>query len=267
LSSPNPLKARLAACEPCWLFGVRSVRHAGIVALAQASSHDAIYLDFQHGPMDMEGAASIFQAALHAGLTALARLSHLDPALIGRVCDAGAHGVMLADVRDADTARALVSAALLAPAGNRSLGLPVDPRFRGLTGRALMEEINRSTLLIAMIETEDGIGQAQSIADVRGIDALMIGSADLTAAMGIPGEYLHPRLLAAYERVALACRAAGKPFIAGGIRKPAELAPYLALGAARCYFTGSDTAFVLEGAMAARERAEQADLTYRERVC
>jgi 4-hydroxy-2-oxoheptanedioate aldolase len=259
LPPPNPLKARLAAREPCGLFGVRSVRHAGIVALAQAAGYEAVYLDFQHGPVDMEGAASVFQTALHGGLTVLARLSHLEPALIGRVLDAGAHGVMLADVRDAATARAFVGAALLAPAGDRSLGLPLDPRFVGLSGRALMDAINRATLLIAMVETEEGIARVQEIAAVPGIDALMIGSADLTAAMGIPGEYAHPRLRAAFEQVAAAAHASGKPFIAGGIRKPEELAPYLALGAARCYFTGSDTAFLLDGARAARERAAAAD--------
>jgi 2-keto-3-deoxy-L-rhamnonate aldolase RhmA len=252
LPPPNPLKARLAARDPCWVFGVRSMRHAGIVALAQAAGYQAVYLDFQHGPVDMEGAASVFQSALHGGLTVLARLSHLAPALIGRVLDAGAHGVMLADVRDAATARAFVRAALLAPAGDRSLGLPLDPRFAGLSGRALMDEINRATLLIAMVETEDGIAQAQEIAAVPGIDALMIG---------IPGEYTHPRLLAAFEKVAAAARASSKPFIVGGIRRPEELAPCLSLGAARCYFTGSDTAFMLEGARAARERAAAADLS------
>lgn len=263
---PNPLKARLAAREPSWVFGVRSVRHAGVVALAQAAGYQAVYLDFQHGAVDMEGAASIFQAALQGGLTVLARLSHLEPALIGRVLDAGAHGVMLADVRDAATARAFVRAALLAPAGDRSLGLPLDPRFVDLSGRELMDEINRATLLIAMVETEEGIAQAQEIAAVPGIDALMIGCADLTAAMGIPGQYAHPSLHAAFEQVAAAARATSKPFIVGGIRRPDDLGPFLSLGAARCYFTGSDTAFMLEGARSARERAIAADLAAQQKT-
>ncbi len=255
----NPFKRRLLAGEACTIFGVRSIRHPGIVALAQASGQDAIYLDFQHSPIDMEAAAGIFQAGLLGGVSVLARLSHLEPALIGRLIDSGAHGLLVADLRSAAHARELVQAALTAPRGDRSLGLPIDPRFPGLTGPALMQAINDATLLVAMVESPEGIAAAEAIAAVEGIDALMVGSSDLSAALGVPGQFDHPRMLEAYQALAAACRAARKPFIAGGLRQPADLARCLALGAARCYFTGSDTHFALEGARAARARAEEAD--------
>lgn len=255
----NPLKARLSRGEPAYIFGVRTIRNAAIVGVAQAAGHDAVYVDFQHSPIDLEAAAGIFQAALHAGLTALARISQPEPALIGRLLDAGAHGLMVADVRSAEQARQVVQAALLAPAGDRSLGLPIDPRFRGFAGAALMKAINEATLLVAMIESPEGLARAGEIAATPGIDAVQVGSSDLSAALGIPGEYLHPRMLEAFHGIADGCRQAGKPFIVGGLRRPEHLAACLAMGAARCYFTGSDTAFVLEGARGALARAESAD--------
>ncbi len=255
----NLLKSRLLTRQPSCIFGVRSVRNTSIVAMAQAAGYEAIYVDFQHSPIDMEAASNIFQAALHAGVTSLARISHLDPPQIGRLLDAGAHGLMVADIRTGIQARELVRAALLAPLGDRSFGLPLDPRFPSLSGTSMMEAINRATLLVAMIESEEGVAHADAIVRTDGIDAIQVGSSDLSADLGIPGQFAHPRMIGAYETLASACRAAGKPFIVGGLRQPADLARCLALGAARCYFTGSDTAFVLAGARAARERAESAD--------
>ena len=254
---PNLLKTRLGSGEPCHVFAVRSVRHAGVIAIAEAAGYQGVYLDFQHSPIDLESAASIFQTGSYAGLTVLSRVPSGEPGLIGRLLDAGGHGIMLADVRNEAQALALVAAALLHPAGERSLGMPIDPRFQGQSGAGLMSSINAATLLIAMIETEEGAHNAHLIAAVPGIDAIQIGTADLTASLGIPGQFGHARVQRACATVALACRAARKPFIMGGIRKPTELKPYLSMGAAKCYFTGSDTGFLLKGARLAVEAAAE----------
>jgi 2-keto-3-deoxy-L-rhamnonate aldolase RhmA len=251
----NLLKYCLKSGEPSCVFAVRSTHHAGIVSLAQAAGYQGLYIDFQHSAIGLAEAANIFQAGLHAGLTVLSRIPTMDTALIGRIIDSGGQGVMLADVRSPEQSRQFVNAALLHPLGERSLGMPTDPRFRGLSGPALMAAINESTLLIAMVESEQGINKIFEIASTPGIDAVQIGTSDLTAAMGIPGEFAHPRVRIAYEKVAAACRACNKPFIIGGVRKPDELKPLLALGAAKCYFTGSDTSFLLEGARIAKDRA------------
>jgi len=56
-----------------------------------------------------------------------------------------------------------------------------------------------------MLETAEGIENCEAVAEVDGIDVLLIGSGDLTTDLGIPGQVDHPRLRAAYERVAAAC--------------------------------------------------------------
>ena len=52
---------------------------------------------------------------------------------------------------------------------------------------------NAATLLIAMLETPEGIANADAIAALAGIDVLLIGSNDLCTAMGIPGEAQNPK--------------------------------------------------------------------------
>lgn len=251
----NLLKRKLIANESSYVFAVRSTHHAGIVALAQAAQYEGIYIDFQHSSIELSSAANIYQAALHAGITVLTRVPCLDPTMIGRIIDSGGQGIMLADIRNGIQANSFVKSALLSPQGDRSLGLPIDPRFHELKGQELMSEINNSTLLIGMIESEEGIENVGEIVSTKGLDAIQIGSQDLTASMGIPGEFNNERLKSAYKKVALACKSVSKPFIIGGIRKPEELRPYLMMGASKCYFTGSDTGFMLEGARLAREQA------------
>ncbi|UFN47672.1 aldolase/citrate lyase family protein [Roseomonas sp. OT10] len=257
--SGNLLKERLLAGRPCHVFGVRLARSVNIVTLARQSGHHGLYVDLQHSTMTAEAAAQICHAAMFAGVTAFVRVPTLDPGLIGRLLDGGAQGILAPGLRTGAEAEALVRSALLPPRGERSPGLVIDPRVEGLSGAAQLRAVNDATLLIAMIEDEAAIAQAGAIASVDGIDAVQIGGHDLTTSMGLPGEYLHPRVQEAFRAAIAACRPAGKPLIIGGIRKPEEIAVYLRMGAARCYFTGSDIGFVQAGARAAAERVAALD--------
>ncbi len=256
----NLLKQRLQAGEPSFVFSVRMARTMNIVALAEAVGYHGFYVDLQHSSIGIDTAAQIFATALHSNVTAFVRVPSLEPGQISRVLDSGAQGILAPDIRSAAEAKALVKAALIAPKGDRSVGGGIpNPRFKGLSGGALAKAINDATLLIAMIETEDGVAAAADIIGVDGIDAIQIGSNDLTTSMGIPGEYKHKRVREAYRKVIEACNAVGKPLLIGGIRKADELEPYVRMGAARCFFTGADSNFVLEGAKVFLNEAKTAD--------
>ena len=73
---------------------------------------------------------------------------------------------------------------------------------------------------------------------------LLIGSNDLCTEMGIPGELRHPKLRAAYETVARACKTHGKTLGVGGIRGDAELVGELLRLGARFVIAGNDTAYL-----------------------
>ena len=77
---------------------------------------------------------------------------------------------------------------------------------------------------------------------------LLIGSGDLTTDLGIPGQVDHPRLRAAYERVAAACRTHEKVLGVGGIRHNTVLQGELIALGARFVIAGTDTNYVLAGA-------------------
>ena len=260
----NTFKDRLAANEPAFIFAARSARTIDIVWLAAAAGFHALYVDLQHSSIDLDATAQICQAAHATSVTALARVPSLEPGLIARLLDAGAQGIIAPDIRSAADATHLVEAALLEPRGHRSVasGIPT-PRTLGIAPEALNDALNGATLLIAMIESPEGVAAAAEIAAVDGIDALHIGSNDLTTAMGIKGEYHHERLRTAIGSIIEAGRAAGKPVLLGGMRKRDDVAPYVRMGAARCYFTGVDNTFMLAGAKASVAEAEAADAAAR----
>jgi 2-keto-3-deoxy-L-rhamnonate aldolase RhmA len=52
---------------------------------------------------------------------------------------------------------------------------------------------------MVMIETPEAVENAGAIAAVDGIDVLHIGASDLSTEMGIPGQYAHERMRAAFE--------------------------------------------------------------------
>ena len=89
------------------------------------------------------------------------------------------------------------------PLGRRSvMGLGPALGYQAAPLGELNDRLNRETALIVMLETAEGIENAAAIAALPGIDVLLIGSGDLTTDYGIPGQVDHPRLRAAYERVA-----------------------------------------------------------------
>ena len=114
----------------------------------------------------------------------------------------------------------------------------------------LNPRLNAETAVIVMLETAEGIDNADAIAAVEGIDCLLIGSGDLTTDYGIPGQVDHPRLRAAYERVAEACNKHRRVLGVGGIRHNVKLQGELVRLGARFVIAGTDTNYVLAGARA-----------------
>ena len=100
-----------------------------------------------------------------------------------------------------------------------------------------------------MLETPQAIDNAEAIAAVPGIDALLIGTNDLCMEMGIPGEFGHDRVVAAYDKVIAACRAHGKHPGMGGAYAPQLIERYIARGM-RLILSGNDFSFLMAGARA-----------------
>lgn len=248
--APNFAKQRIARNELALGFGVHHLRGSAVGMLAAAAGYDWLFIDMEHGAMSVQEATQIAIAALNQGITPIVRVCK-DAIFEGtRALDNGAMGVVVPHVDTAEEARAVAAAYRFPPVGTRSWGGP--PFAYNMKPPATAEaqvELNKEILVTVMIETPEAVKAAESIAAVPGIDALMIGTSDLTASMGIAGQIGHPEVKAAYEAVAAACKKHGKIMGMGGVYDEVHASEYIRLGA-RLLLSGSDHNLLMAGATA-----------------
>jgi 2-keto-3-deoxy-L-rhamnonate aldolase RhmA len=247
----NRAKKMLKADELVLCMGVNQLRTPNIAMIAAACGFDAVYIDLEHNPTSLETAGGVCVAALGMGITPIARVTSHDPHDATRILDCGAQGVMVPHIQNAKEARDIIEACLYAPKGHRSaFGSGPALGYAAIPQAEVCKILNDETLLIAMIETPEAVENIDGIAAVEGIDVVHIGASDLSTEMGIPGQYTHDRMKAAFETVAKAARSHGKSFGVGGVRQNFEFQSWL-IGIGMRYLTGgSDIAYILSAGRA-----------------
>ena len=126
------------------------------------------------------------------------------------------------------------------PARSTATSRPPTPRRRPRSTREI--------LIVAMIESPEGVANADAIAAVDGIDVLLIGTSDLTAEMGISGQIVHPRGRGSLPDASAPPAARHGKFLGmGGVYELDAMKKYIDLGA-QFILTGSDHAYILAGA-------------------
>lgn len=250
----HPLMQRLARGEPLTAFGIRMARSPDVARLAKASGHQAIWIDLEHSTIPLDVAGAICAVAQDLGLMALVRVPEREYGAIGRLLDTGASGLIFPRVETAEQAADLAAACRFPPHGHRS-AIAALPQFgyRRLAAAETYRLANDAVVVNMLIESPRGIDNAEAIARVPGVDLVSIGANDLSAELGVPGNYHHPLVRRALDAALAACARAGKPLSIGGIADAALNAELLAQGAAPFLMTGIDTD-VLLAAMQERVR-------------
>ena len=206
------IKSRLQAGKTVRIFNIGAVPNFKLIEIAaQSGGYHGVWIDQEHAALTQNQIEHLALACRAAGLDAYVRLAPTSYADVMRPMEAGVGGVMAAQVRSAVEVRQIVAWAKYPPVGVR--GVNTSNFEGGYTTRALAEFVqtgNRDRWLSIQIETAEALEQAEEIARIDGVDHLFVGPADLSVALGVPGEFLHPRCLAALERVSKAVAAVGK---------------------------------------------------------
>ena len=142
---------------------------------------DSLTVDLQHGLIDYQVAVGMLQAISTTPTVPLVRVPWLDPAIIMKVLDAGAYGVICPMINSAAEAAEFVAACRYPPAGTRSCG-PI--RASIYAGPDYVANANRTIVAMAMIETRSGLDNLDEILSVPGLDAVYVGPSDLSLALG-----------------------------------------------------------------------------------
>jgi len=168
---------------------------------------DAVWLDQEHAGLSIDLISQCARAARAAGLDCFVRLTATDYATVMRPLEVGCGGIMAAQIRSPAEAAKVIEWAKFWPQGLRGVNSGgVDGAFGTVPMAQYMRQANDTTYVILQIEHIDAVESVEAIAALPNLDALFIGPADLSQSMGLPGETDHPRVIAAIERVAAACK-------------------------------------------------------------
>ncbi len=183
----------------------------GIGLIIAAAKVDFVFLDMEHSGFGFMEVKRVITALRAGGVAALVRPPSNNYHHVARALDAGADGLAAPMVSSKAEAEEIVAHMKYPPQGHRGVALGIaHDRYRpGPTGRKLATA-NRRTALVALIETAEGIENIDEIAAVKGVDCLWIGHFDLSASLGIAGQFDHPTFAAAEDRVRRAARKHGK---------------------------------------------------------
>lgn len=191
---------------------------------------DYILFDCEHSAMGFETIANLVMAAEFRGITPLVRLPKNEPDLILHFLDTGALGIVVPDLNSVEEAQKAVRGAKYPPQGERGLA-PVRVADYGLKYPLGDYPLigNEQTMVIGIVESREGIKNIDGILSVEGIDAMFIGTIDLSLSLGVPGKTNHPLVLEAVETVISAGKKFNKP-IGCSVRANENPAQYVEKG-------------------------------------
>ncbi|MGO4536045.1 HpcH/HpaI aldolase family protein [Leifsonia sp. 2MCAF36] len=235
------------------LFGMWSCGGSPLVAeICAGSGLDIVLIDGEHSPVGLESILSQLQAVAAYPVVPVVRAPYGDTVILKQLLDLGAQNVLVPMVDSVEQAEAMVRAVRYPPQGVRGVGSALARSSRWSRIPDYLARASELVSLSVQIETADGLDAAAGIAAVDGVDALLVGPADLAASMGLLGQQNHPDVVAAVERVIVAGVDAGTP-VGVNAFDPATAERYAAAGAAYV-LVGADVTLLARASEALAER-------------
>lgn len=225
----NPFRPLLRPADGPVAVGSWVMSASPIVAEAMGHAGFAwSVVDMEHSPLDLLNLTQLLQAIGTTPMVPVVRVPWNDTVTIKRVLDAGATTLLVPFVQDAAEAARAVAASRYPPQGIRGMaGMSRATKFG--TAPNYFGTANEGISVIVQLETPQAVAQLEAIAAVDGVDALFLGPADLSGAMGHVGQLTHPAVMDAMADAVRRCHAVGKPVgTVGGT--PEVVQQYRAMG-------------------------------------
>jgi 2-keto-3-deoxy-L-rhamnonate aldolase RhmA len=184
---------------------------SGIGRLSAEAGAEFAVFDMEHTGWSLETIKMLTATSRSARLVPIVRPPVTDYHHLAHLMDVGAMGLVIPLVANAAQIRFAIECATYPPCGRRGCAFSLaHDDYEGGDIHAKMQHANDNLLVIAQIETAEGLDNVDEIAGVDGVDGLWIGQFDLTTSLGIPGQFDHPKFLDATRRVVDSCQKHGK---------------------------------------------------------
>lgn len=183
-----------------------TLRSAEIPRLLAAAGFHWAFIDGEHGNFDLETMNDICRVSNLSGLCPVVRVAELQYSLVARALDCGAQGIIFPRMEDPKLLETALSWTKFPPAGVRGYGLMAPQTdYETHSFADVISHVNENTLTVLQIESKRAVEARDEILAVPGIDAVMVGPADLSISMGVPGDFQNAVMVDAMEKIRDTC--------------------------------------------------------------
>lgn len=159
-----------------------------IVEIFSNNCFDWLCIDMEHSSITIKDIPMLTSLIEKNNISPLVRLGENNSNLIKRVMDCGAHGVIIADIKNALEAQKAINSVKYPPLGNRGVGLYKAQGY-GKDFNHYLKWLKNESVVILQIESLEAVADIDNILSIKNLDAIMIGPYDLSGSMGITGNF------------------------------------------------------------------------------
>jgi 2-keto-3-deoxy-L-rhamnonate aldolase RhmA len=200
------VKRKLQNGEVCFGTMLRILKSSQAVPLCASEGWDYIILDTEHNDYDYETLGNFSLVSKYEDMDLYVRVPDKLYHQMAQMLDIGAEGLILPQVKTGTETQHIIESTKYAPMGKRGVSISTTVTlFRDYDIKEYTEWANRELMTIIQIESEEGVNNVEQIVATKGVDAVMIGPADLSHDMGISGQLHHPRMEEAFRQIIKQC--------------------------------------------------------------
>ncbi len=204
------VKRKLQNGEVCFGTMLRILKSSQAVPMCASEGWDYIILDTEHNDYNYETIGNFAVASKYEEMELYVRVPDKLYHQMAQMLDIGAEGLVLPQVKTQEETEHIIRSTKYAPMGKRGVSISTTvTSCRDYTILEYTDWANRELMTIVQIESEEGVNNAEKIISTKGVDAIMIGAADLSHDMGISGEIHHPRVQEAFREIIRQCNRYG----------------------------------------------------------
>ncbi len=228
-------------------FGyLQAVPEPAITEILGHVGYDFVMLDGEHSPLSPAAMENLSRAAEVSGICPIVRVPGCHSRDVCRLLDAGAAGIILPNVRSVEEVEEAVAAARYPPDGTRGLSMPRQAGFGAMPMPEFVGYANHNLLFAVQIETPEALANIDAIVAVEGVDVALLGPLDMSAALGVLGQFDHPSMIDARRKIVAACEQAGA--VAGTFALSADQVQPLVDQGFQFILLGADLMFLRQSA-------------------
>ena len=175
------------------------IPHPSIAEIMGQSGYDWVAIDMEHGAISANQLPDLFRALELGNTLPLVRLAQGHTKDCKRALDAGAGGIIVPMVESAEQLKTVRDACCWPPKGNRGVGFSRANLFGKNFDEYSLEA--QCPIIVAMIEHVKAVEELESILEVDGLDAILIGPYDLSASIGKTAKFEHPDFVALIDQI------------------------------------------------------------------